>query len=82
MDAMKPSLANVFTANTTGTRNDVVLSFFYEWQSTNDGIQVDVFKEKVASVVFSLEDFKQLVNEMSNVMSQLKDKKSNGGTSK
>ena len=73
---MKPELANLFTVNTTGQQGDFVLSFFYEWNSTEDGKSTVVNKQKVASVVLGINDFVQLAETLSNVKNQLDELKS------
>ena len=68
---MKPEQANLFTVNTTGKLGDFVLSFFYEWNDTTDGMTTDLNKQKVASIVLNIDDFVQLADTLCNVKKQL-----------
>lgn len=73
---MKPELANLVTINTTGQQGDFVLSFFYEWNDTEDGKSTVLNKQKVSSVVLNINDFVQLTETLSNVKNQLDELKS------
>jgi hypothetical protein len=69
---MKPEFANLFTITANGGNGDVILSFYYEWQETTDGVSAETFKEKVASVVMKINDFEQLSSELSKMMEAAK----------
>ena len=72
---MKPELANLFTINSTGQQGDFILSFFYEWQNTEDGKATDLKKQKVASVVLNINDFIQFTETISKIKIQLDEAK-------
>jgi len=70
---MKPEYANLFTFNTTGLKNDIVASFFYEWQCSTDGENMELRKEQVASLVLSLDDALKLIDMLNEFKKRLKD---------
>ena len=72
---MKPEYANLFTFNTTGINNDIVVSFFYEWQNSQDGLNMELKKQQVTSVVLSLDDTLKMIN----VLNEFKKKLEDGG---
>jgi len=78
VNIMKPELANLFTFNTTGQKNDVNLSFFYEWRDTEDGLTTAVKKQKVASVLLSEDDAIQLIDALNTFKLKMSEVKSNG----
>ena len=67
---MKPELSNYFTITTTGQNNDLVVSFYYEWRETDDGKTAELNKAKVASVVLSLSDVRQLMGIFEEVLTE------------
>ena len=71
---MKPELANLFTVNTTGQQGDFILSFFYEWHNTEDGKTTKIERQKIASVLLSINDFVQLTDTLSNVKAQIEER--------
>jgi len=72
---VKPEYANLFTFNTTGINNDIVVSFFYEWQNSQDGLNMELKKQQVTSVVLSLDDTLKMIN----VLNEFKKKLEDGG---
>jgi len=68
---MKPELANLYTVVNTGVANDLVLSFSYEWRDTEDGVNVVMKRQKVASVVLSLDDAVQLAGTLNDVTAKV-----------
>jgi len=64
---MKPELANLFTINATGKHSDFVLSFFYEWQKSEDGKTTDLKKQEVASVVLNIGDFMEFTDTVAKI---------------
>ena len=70
---MKPEYANLFTFNTTGVDNDIVASFFYEWQHSKDGTNMELEKKQVASIVLSLDDALKLIDMLNEFKQRLKD---------
>ena len=77
---MKPEIANLFTINATGQQGDFVISFYYEWQDTVDGMTTELKKQKVASVVMSLSDFIQLTDVICEIKTQIDEIKAQEGS--
>ena len=77
---MKPEIANLFTINATGQQGDFVISFYYEWQDTDDGMTTELKKQKVASVVMSLSDFIQLTDVICEIKTQIDEIKAQEGS--
>jgi len=67
----KPDLANVYTINTTGVRNDFLLTFYYEWLETDESHNIETKKEKIASVVLSMDDAAQLTETLIEIKAKL-----------
>ena len=70
---MKPERANLYAVNTTGRRNDIIFSFFYEWMNTEDGKNVTLEKQKVSSVVLDIGDFMQFADTVQELKKNLED---------
>jgi len=70
---MKPELANLYTIVNTGAENDLVLSFYYEWRDTEDGVNIEMKKQKVASVVLNLDEAMQLTETLNEITAKVKE---------
>ena len=70
---MKPECANLFSFNTTGLNNDIVASFFYEWQDYPDGMNMELKKQQVASIVLSLDDALKMIDVLNDFKKKLQD---------
>ena len=62
---MVPQLSNAFTFTATAD-GDFVIAFFYEWQETDDGVNVEFKREKVRSILVGDACVRDLVNSLNN----------------
>ena len=65
---MRPDYTNLFTIAANGVNKDVVMAFFYEWQEAADQENIVLSKEKTATIVMTVDNAKQLANELTRVI--------------
>lgn len=75
---MRPEPANLFSINSNGQNENLILSFFFEWHDT-DGKNVNIKQEKVSSVVISVGNFLQLADAIGSVAEQIREANNESG---
>ena len=68
---MKPEKTNCFSVNNATPQRDFLLSFFHEWEDTDHDKIIEIKRQKVASVILSLNTMLQFCDVMSQIASDI-----------